>query len=305
RKLSFCKYYYAKMSNSRRSRYSRSRSPCRRDSRSTSRSLSELRSRSRSRDSFDVDNPGNSLYVTGLSSRVTKKEIEKHFSIEGGKVVDVHLVVDPRTRDSRGFGFVTMSHVDDADQCLKYLDRSVLGGRVISVERAKRRRGRTPTPGRYMGLIATRGAATVPRAILRGTATAKDPGLRITGVGKDRTPLTTDVAVAGLARGLTHHIVGHQSVGARTMADMIHPIREGPDILFQVAREGTPVQSLVVFHLRGGEAQRGVIPAVYPPSLEAQGGVTLPVLPLDRGGALGGAHHTVCRLGRVIPGVLV
>ncbi|RZC84316.1 hypothetical protein C5167_047103 [Papaver somniferum] len=132
----------------RRSRYSRSRSPYDRYSRSVSRSVSKSRSRSRSR---SVENPGNNLYVTCLSPRITKKELEKHFSSEGGKVVDIHLVVDPRTRESRGFGFVTMSNVEEANRCLKYLDRSVLEGRVITVEKAKRRRGRTPTPGRYLG----------------------------------------------------------------------------------------------------------------------------------------------------------
>nr|DAD28410.1 TPA_asm: hypothetical protein HUJ06_029878 [Nelumbo nucifera] len=142
------------MSYSRRSRYSRSRSPYRRDSRSVSRSLSRSRSRSRSRshDSSEVENPGNNLYVTGLSPRITKKELEKHFTSEGGTVIDVHLVVDPWTRESRGFGFVTMSTVEEADRCIKYLNRSVLEGRVITVEKAKRRRGRTPTPGRYLGV---------------------------------------------------------------------------------------------------------------------------------------------------------
>ncbi|KAH7542302.1 hypothetical protein FEM48_Zijuj02G0059000 [Ziziphus jujuba var. spinosa] len=101
--------------------------------------------------SSDVDNPGNNLYVTGLSPRMTKRELEKHFATEG-KVVDVHLVVDPWTRESRGFGFVTMSTVEEADRCIKYLNRSVVEGRVITVEKARRRRGRTPTPGRYLGL---------------------------------------------------------------------------------------------------------------------------------------------------------
>ncbi|KAL0418979.1 UNVERIFIED_CONTAM: Serine/arginine-rich splicing factor a [Sesamum radiatum] len=119
------------MSYSRRSRYSDSLSPYRRYSRSVSRS----RSRSRSR----AFNP------------VTKRDLEKHFSTEG-KVEDVHLVVDPWTRESRGFGFVTMSTLEEADRCIKYLDRSVLEGRVITVEKARRRRGRTPTPGKYLGL---------------------------------------------------------------------------------------------------------------------------------------------------------
>jgi len=50
-------------------------------------------------------------------------------------VVDVHLVVDPWTRESRGFGFVTMDTLEDADRCVKYLNRSVLEGRVITVEK--------------------------------------------------------------------------------------------------------------------------------------------------------------------------
>lgn len=112
-----------------------------------------------------VENPGNNLYVTGLSPRVTKRELEKHFAAEGKvwfpfpnyllcnseviyyfcsvlslrtfglQVTDVHLVVDPWTRESRGFGFVTMENVDEAERCIKYLDGSVLEGRVITVEK--------------------------------------------------------------------------------------------------------------------------------------------------------------------------
>lgn len=37
----------------------------------------------RSRDSIEVENPGNNLYVTGLSARVTKRDLEEHFSSEG------------------------------------------------------------------------------------------------------------------------------------------------------------------------------------------------------------------------------
>ncbi|XP_057429590.1 serine/arginine-rich splicing factor SR45a isoform X4 [Lotus japonicus] len=124
----------SQMSYSRRSRYSLSPSPDRRY-RSVSRSLSRSQSRSRSRSfSPDVENPGNNLYVTGLSPRITKRELEKHFATEG-KVIDVHLVVDPWTRESRGFGFVTMDTLEDANRCVKYLNRSVLEGRVITVEK--------------------------------------------------------------------------------------------------------------------------------------------------------------------------
>ncbi|KAK6947807.1 RNA recognition motif domain [Dillenia turbinata] len=36
-------------------------------------------------------------------------------------VIECHLVTDPHTRESRGFGFVTMETNEDADRCIKYL----------------------------------------------------------------------------------------------------------------------------------------------------------------------------------------
>ncbi|KAI8569641.1 hypothetical protein RHMOL_Rhmol02G0293100 [Rhododendron molle] len=111
---------------------------------------------SRSRDSVGAVNPGNNLYVTGLSTRVTNSELEKYFSREG-KVTECQLVTDPHTKESRGFAFVTMETNEDAERCIKHLNRSVLEGRLITVEMAKRKRGRTPTPGRYQGLRDKRG----------------------------------------------------------------------------------------------------------------------------------------------------
>ncbi|KAF0899421.1 hypothetical protein E2562_019537 [Oryza meyeriana var. granulata] len=129
-------------------RRSTSRSPHpRRHGRSRSRSRD--RSRSRSRED-DLRNPGNNLYVTGLSTRVTEEDLEKFFSKEG-KVQSCHVVLDPRTKESRGFAFVTMDTVEDARRCIKYLHRTVLEGRLVTVEKAKRTRERTPTPGKYCG----------------------------------------------------------------------------------------------------------------------------------------------------------
>ncbi|XP_047966284.1 RNA binding protein fox-1 homolog 3-like isoform X1 [Salvia hispanica] len=101
-----------------------------RRSRSISRSR---RSRSRSR-SEDALNPGNNLYVTGLSTRVTETELENYFKREG-KVVKCHLVRDPHSKESRGFAFVTMETNKDAEHCIKNLNRSVMEGRLITVEK--------------------------------------------------------------------------------------------------------------------------------------------------------------------------
>ena len=45
------------------------------------------------------------------------------------------MVVEPRTRISRGFAFVTMDTNEDAERCIKYLNQSVLEGRYITVEK--------------------------------------------------------------------------------------------------------------------------------------------------------------------------
>ena len=44
-------------------------------------------------------------------------------------------MVDPRTKESRGFGFVTMESLEGADRCIKHLNKSILEGRVITVEK--------------------------------------------------------------------------------------------------------------------------------------------------------------------------
>lgn len=51
------------------------------------------------------------------------------------QVQECHVVLDPRTKESRGFAFVTMETVEDAKRCIKYLHRTVLEGRLISVEK--------------------------------------------------------------------------------------------------------------------------------------------------------------------------
>ncbi|KAK4348004.1 hypothetical protein RND71_034343 [Anisodus tanguticus] len=148
------------------SRYSRSPSPWEEKSRSRSRSppgscsrprgRSRSRSRSRSRGREEVSNPGNTIYVTGLSTRVTQRDLEEHFSKEG-KVKSVFLVVEPHSQISRGFAFITMDSLEDANRCIKHLNQSVLEGRYITVEKSRRKRARTPTPGHYLGLKNARG----------------------------------------------------------------------------------------------------------------------------------------------------
>jgi len=46
---------------------------------------------------------------------------------------------------------VTMEKVEGADEAVKQLNKSELDRRILSVEKARRGRARTPTPGKYLG----------------------------------------------------------------------------------------------------------------------------------------------------------
>jgi len=81
---------------------------------------------------------------------LTEEEItvlfEKH-----GRVEKCNIMRDPHTRESRGFGFVKMVASEDADSAKDALQGEVYEGRTLSIEKARRARPRTPTPGKYFG----------------------------------------------------------------------------------------------------------------------------------------------------------
>jgi RNA recognition motif-containing protein len=95
-------------------------------------------------------NEGSNLFVTGIHPRLTEEEItvlfEKH-----GRVEKCNIMRDPHTRESRGFGFVKMVGSEDADAAKDALQGEVYEGRTLSIEKARRARPRTPTPGKYFG----------------------------------------------------------------------------------------------------------------------------------------------------------
>lgn len=68
-----------------------------------------------------------------------------------GQVEKCNIMKDPHTRESRGFGFVKMVTSDEADAAKEALQGEVYEGRTLSIEKARRARPRTPTPGKYFG----------------------------------------------------------------------------------------------------------------------------------------------------------
>jgi hypothetical protein len=88
--------------------------------------------------------------VTGIHPRLTEAEVTRLFE-KYGEVEKCQIMRDPHTKESRGFGFVKMVTSDQADAAKDGLQGEVIEGRTLSIEKARRARPRTPTPGKYFG----------------------------------------------------------------------------------------------------------------------------------------------------------
>ncbi|KAF2461416.1 hypothetical protein BDY21DRAFT_85731 [Lineolata rhizophorae] len=104
----------------------------------------------RQEDEEAARNPGSNLFVTGIHPRLSEEDVARLFE-KYGEVEKCNIMRDPHTRDSRGFGFVKMMTVDQADAAKEGLQGEVYEGRTLSIEKARRARPRTPTPGKYFG----------------------------------------------------------------------------------------------------------------------------------------------------------
>lgn len=95
-------------------------------------------------------NPGSNLFVTGIHPRLSEAEVSRLFE-KYGDVEKCAIMLDPHTKESRGFGFVKMVTAEQADAAKEALQGEVYEGRTLSIEKARRQRPRTPTPGKYFG----------------------------------------------------------------------------------------------------------------------------------------------------------
>lgn len=95
-------------------------------------------------------NSGSNLFVTGIHPSMSEADITRMFE-KYGEVENCSIMVDPHTKESRGFGFVKMVTSDQADAAREGLQGSEMQGRTLSIEKARRGKPRTPTPGKYFG----------------------------------------------------------------------------------------------------------------------------------------------------------
>lgn len=83
------------------------------------------------------------LYVGNLSYNSTEEDVETLFK-QAGEVESCHLMLDKFTSRSRGFAFVEMSSVDEANAAVDQLNQHEFQGRPLRVNIARPREERAP-----------------------------------------------------------------------------------------------------------------------------------------------------------------
>jgi len=84
------------------------------------------------------------LYVGSLSYDTTDDGLRELFST-AGTVQSAEVVMDRYSGRSKGFGFVEMETVEDAEKAVNQFNGTMLDARTITVAEARPRRERRPS----------------------------------------------------------------------------------------------------------------------------------------------------------------
>ncbi|XP_015695967.1 28 kDa ribonucleoprotein, chloroplastic-like [Oryza brachyantha] len=87
------------------------------------------------------------VYVGNLPYDVDSEGLAQLFD-QAGVVEVAEVIYNRETGQSRGFGFVTMSTVEEADKAIEMLNRYDISGRLLNVNRASPRGSRVERPPR-------------------------------------------------------------------------------------------------------------------------------------------------------------
>ena len=79
------------------------------------------------------------LYVGNLNYRITDEDLSELFG-NFGEVAEVKIIVDRETGRSKGFGFVEMSTIEEAEKAAEELDGQEYEGRTLRVNEARPQR---------------------------------------------------------------------------------------------------------------------------------------------------------------------
>eukprot|EP00128_Syssomonas_multiformis_P014143 Colp12_sorted_trinity150504_noHs@602 len=77
---------------------------------------------------------GLNIHVNNLARSVTDEMLRDLFG-KYGKILEATVVVDPHTKESRGFGFVRIESIPDGEAAIEALNGTQLEGRDLGVQR--------------------------------------------------------------------------------------------------------------------------------------------------------------------------
>jgi RNA recognition motif-containing protein len=86
----------------------------------------------------------NKLFVGNLSFNTTENDLQDTFAAHG-TVTEANLMMDRATGRPRGFGFITMSTAEEAQNAVSALNGQSLDGRALTVNLARPREERSGT----------------------------------------------------------------------------------------------------------------------------------------------------------------
>src|ERR1700740_434303 len=87
------------------------------------------------------------LFVGNLSFDLTENDLQDAFAAHG-TVLETNLMMDRATGRPRGFGFVTMSSDEEAQNAVAAMNGKCIDGRALTVNIARPREERAPGGGR-------------------------------------------------------------------------------------------------------------------------------------------------------------
>jgi len=87
------------------------------------------------------------IYCGNLSYQLTEEQLREAFAAFG-EVASAKIIIDRATGQSKGFGFVEMPSKEEAEEAIRQLDGTPLGGRNIRVNEARPRQDNNSRPPR-------------------------------------------------------------------------------------------------------------------------------------------------------------
>lgn len=79
--------------------------------------------------------PSSTVYINNLSYERDRNGIKSMFA-PFGKILNIKIVVEPSTNQSRGMAFVEMSSLLDAKKAIEGLDQKIFDGRTVKARYA-------------------------------------------------------------------------------------------------------------------------------------------------------------------------